>query len=145
MAMRLVLLFFFLLQALLLSAFRVSAGGARVVGGRTDVADVETNKEVQELGLFSVHEYNRRVVLGNNSDGRLLRRRPLVFSRVAAAQRQVVSGIKYFLRVEAGEEGRRRRRLRTFDAVVVVKPWLASRTLLSFSPGDDTGVGDIDA
>ncbi|XP_042463929.1 cysteine proteinase inhibitor 4-like [Zingiber officinale] len=131
-------LLFLLLQSLLLSAFRVSAGGgSRMVGGRTDVGDVETNKEVQELGLFSVHEYNLRVVLRNHGDGR----RPLVFSRVVAAQRQVVSGIKYFLRVEAGEEGRRQRGLRTFDAVVVVKPWLGSRTLLSFSTGDDTGVG----
>lgn len=132
MTMRLVFLFL-LLQALLLSAFRVSAGCGRMVGCRTDVGDVETNKEVQELGLFSVHEYNRRVVLGNHGD---VVRRPLVFSRVVAAQRQVVSGIKYFLRMEAGEEGRRR--VRTFDAVVVVKPWLSSRTLLSFSPGDDT-------
>lgn len=132
MTMRLVLLFLLQALTLSLSAFRVSAGYGRMVGCRTDVGDVETNKEVQELGLFSVHEYNRRVVLVNHSDAR----RPLVFSRVVAAQRQVVSGIKYFLRVEAGEEGRRR--VRTFDAVVVIKPWLSSRTLLSFSPGDDT-------
>ncbi|CAL9095932.1 unnamed protein product [Musa textilis] len=119
-----------LLLGLLFSALMVSTCSAysgRMVGARTEVQDVETNKEVQDLGLFSVDEYNRRLALRGV--------RFLTFSRVAAAQRQVVSGIKYYLQVVAtvdgtGEEGQRR----TFDAVVIVKPWLSSRSLVSFAP-----------
>lgn len=56
----------------------------------------------------------------------------LLFYRVVAAQTQVVSGIKCYLRVAArdghgpGEQ--------VFDAVVVVKVWLPSRVLVSFVP-----------
>uniref|UniRef100_A0A0D9V9G7 Cystatin domain-containing protein n=1 Tax=Leersia perrieri TaxID=77586 RepID=A0A0D9V9G7_9ORYZ len=86
-----------------------SGGGIRkVVGGRTEVRDVEGNKEVQELGRFSVEEHNRRRgrVEEENSccggDGDVGVR--LEFGRVIAAQRQVVSGLKYYLRVAAAEE-----------------------------------------
>ncbi|TKW18459.1 hypothetical protein SEVIR_5G432100v4 [Setaria viridis] len=102
----------------------------RKVGARTEVRDVEGDEEVQELGRFSVAEYNRRRVGGG---GRL------EFARVVAAQRQVVSGLKYYLRVAAEEEGGAENAgsgegERVFDAVVVVKPWLESRTLLRFAP-----------
>ena len=94
----------------------------RKVGARTEVRDVERDGEVQELGRFSVAEYNRRRVGGER----------LEFGRVVAAQRQVVSGLKYYLRVAAAAENAGGERV--FDAVVVVKPWLESRTLLRFAP-----------
>lgn len=99
----------------------------RKVGARTEVRDVEGDGEVQELGRFSVAEYNRQLREGG---GRL------EFGRVVAAQRQVVSGLKYYLRVVAVEEGGGAGNggERVFDAVVVVKPWLDSRTLLTFAP-----------
>jgi len=95
----------------------------RKVGARTEVRDVERDGEVQELGRFSVAEYNRQRVGGER----------LEFGRVVAAQRQVVSGLKYYLRVAAAAENAGGERV--FDAVVVVKPWLESRTLLRFAPG----------
>ncbi|PUZ53324.1 hypothetical protein GQ55_5G043800 [Panicum hallii var. hallii] len=95
----------------------------RKVGARTEVRDVERDGEVQELGRFSVAEYNRRHVGGGER---------LEFGRVVAAQRQVVSGLKYYLRVAAAAENGGGERV--FDAVVVVKPWLESRTLLRFAP-----------
>ena len=100
----------------------------RKVGARTEVRDVEGDGEVQELGRFSVAEYNRQLREGGG--GRL------EFGRVVAAQRQVVSGLKYYLRVVAVEEGGGAGNggERVFDAVVVVKPWLDSRTLLTFAP-----------
>ncbi|CAD6235357.1 unnamed protein product [Miscanthus lutarioriparius] len=97
----------------------------RKVGARTEVRDVEGDGEVQELGRFSVAEYNRQLRGGG---GRL------EFGRVVAAQRQVVSGLKYYLRVAAVEEGVENAGERVFDAVVVVKPWLDSCTLLTFAP-----------
>lgn len=98
-------------------------GRGRKVGGRTDVEDVEGNREVQELGLFCVVEHNRR-------GGSATRGRGLVFSRVVAAQTQVVSGIKYYLRIAAQEADDEL----VFDAVVVVKAWVPSREMVSFVP-----------
>ncbi|XP_006646602.1 cysteine proteinase inhibitor 4-like [Oryza brachyantha] len=115
-------------------------GGAagRKVGGRTEVMDVEGDREVQELGRFSVEEHNRR----RDCCGDVR----LEFSRVVAAQRQVVSGLMYYLRVAAAEEGAAAadqngggdHHARVYDAVVVVKPWLESRTLLTFAPAADS-------
>uniref|UniRef100_F6GWE8 Cystatin domain-containing protein n=1 Tax=Vitis vinifera TaxID=29760 RepID=F6GWE8_VITVI len=94
-----------------------------MVGGRTEIKDVKTNKEVQQLGRFSVEEYNRSNVLGMDYEY-------LTFSEVVEAQKQVVSGFKYYLKIAATQNGVRN----TFDAVVVVKPWLPSKQLLHFSP-----------
>ncbi|XP_039015822.1 cysteine proteinase inhibitor B-like [Hibiscus syriacus] len=100
-------------------SFMAVEGYGRMVGGRTEVTDVKTNKEVQELGRFAVEEYNLNH-----------RIRQLVFSEVVEAETQVVSGIKYYLKIEATENELRK----TFESVVVVKPWLHSKELLHFSP-----------
>ncbi|XP_008792948.3 cysteine proteinase inhibitor 4 [Phoenix dactylifera] len=114
------LLFLLLAVASSATAFQLGDGGGRKVGGRTEVPHVESNKEVQDLGLFCVEEYNQHLHGGGEV---------LTFLRVLAAERQVVSGIKYYLKI-AARDGRER----SFDAVVVVKPWLKSRSLLSFAP-----------
>ncbi|KAL6840396.1 hypothetical protein ACP4OV_030206 [Aristida adscensionis] len=99
-------------------------GPGRLVGGWMDVEDVEGNRTVQELGLFCVAEHNRRLGVGGC--------RLLLFSRVVAAQTQVVSGIMYYLRIAArgGDDGGAQEE--AFDAVAVVKPWVPSRELVSF-------------
>lgn len=56
----------------------------------------------------------------------------LRFYQVLEAEKQVVSGMKYYLKIEAfsktsGEP-------KVFEAVVVVKPWLRSKQLLKFAP-----------
>nr|GFA08818.1 cysteine proteinase inhibitor B-like [Tanacetum cinerariifolium] len=58
------------------------------------VEDVTTNKEVQAVGKYSVEEYNR---LRDNkeNDGQLM------FVKVVKAEKQVVSGMKYYLNIEA--------------------------------------------
>ncbi|KAE8728083.1 Cysteine proteinase inhibitor 5 [Hibiscus syriacus] len=50
---------------------------------------------------------------------------------VVEAGQQIVSGIKYFLKIEATENGEKK----TFDAVVLIKPWSQpeERQMLSFS------------
>ncbi|KAL6616604.1 hypothetical protein ACP70R_038874 [Stipagrostis hirtigluma subsp. patula] len=109
----------------------VDGGRGRKVGGRTEVRDVERDTVVQELGRYSVAEHNRRLACcgdGGGAGGRL------EFGRVVAAQRQVVSGLMYYLRVAAAEEGAANGGERVFDAVVYVKPWLESRTLIRFAP-----------
>ncbi|KAL5222944.1 hypothetical protein ABZP36_027657 [Zizania latifolia] len=105
-------------------------GAGRMVGGRTDVEDVEGNREVQELGLFCVLEHNRQGSGGSGGGGA---GHGLVFSRVVAAQTQVVSGIKYYLRI-AARDGRDADDVQAFDAVVVVKAWVPSRVMVSFVP-----------
>ncbi|TYI91840.1 hypothetical protein E1A91_D02G023100v1 [Gossypium mustelinum] len=101
------------------------------LGGRMRINDVKNNKEVQELGRFSVEEYNRR------SQGRLRfslanggPSTALVFSQVVGAEKQVVAGIKYYLKIKAMQGGV----TKTFESVVLVKPWVQSKDLLNFSP-----------
>jgi cystatin-C len=100
----------------------------RKVGGRSEVKNVEANKEVQELGQFAVREYNRQLGENHTASEKLLS-----FSQVTEAQRQVVSGLKYYMRIVTHEKSKGHGK-RVFDAVVVVKPWLSSRLLVSFVP-----------
>ncbi|XP_074318526.1 cysteine proteinase inhibitor B-like [Silene latifolia] len=114
---------------LVLTTTKVNCRRGKILGGRSEVKDVKTNKEVQEVGKFSVQEYNRNplrdvVSRDGGGDG------PLRFIEVVEAQKQVVSGIKYYLKVAAMQNGL----TRTFDAIVVVKPWLESKQLLNFGP-----------
>ncbi|KAM3353608.1 hypothetical protein ACQJBY_024645 [Aegilops geniculata] len=135
-----------LLVACAASAARNGPGAARElwddgrkVGARTEVRDVEGDREVQELGRYSVEEHNRRREEGCEGGGGGVCGR-LEFARVVSAQRQVVSGVKYYLRVAAAEEGGAGSNGvsdgRVFDVVVVVKPWLQSRALVRFAPAD---------
>ncbi|KAF5736450.1 cysteine proteinase inhibitor 5-like [Tripterygium wilfordii] len=100
-----------------------------LVGGRSEVSDVKTNMEVQALGRFSVEEYSRLQHQHHeeeNGDGS----RKLTFTEVVEAQRQVVSGIKYYLKVLAMEN----EAIKLFKSVVVVKPWVHSKELIHFAP-----------
>ncbi|XP_059630343.1 cysteine proteinase inhibitor B-like [Cornus florida] len=100
-----------------------------LVGVRTKIEDVKGNREVQELGRYSVKEYNRSR-RRSNGGGEDLR-----FMEVVEAERQVVSGIKYYLKVAAAADARQSGGApRTFDAVVVVKPWVQSKKLIDFAP-----------
>ncbi|KAA0057620.1 cysteine proteinase inhibitor B [Cucumis melo var. makuwa] len=85
-----------------------------------EIKDVKRNEEVQRLGRFSVEEYNRRMGGGGE----------VKFTAVVAADRQVVSGTKYYLRILGIQNGERK----IFDSVVIVKPWIGSKRLLDFSP-----------
>ncbi|GJN37170.1 hypothetical protein PR202_gb26096 [Eleusine coracana subsp. coracana] len=112
-----------------------SATAVETVGGRRDIKDVGSNKEVQSLGRFAVNEHNRRLrhsggaaVPAANDPVPVL----LSFTAVASAQEQVVSGKVYYLKVIArdGSGGGDR----PFDAVVIVRAWLRSKELVSFTP-----------
>ncbi|KAJ4845651.1 hypothetical protein Tsubulata_036226 [Turnera subulata] len=114
----------------------VVSGYGRLVGQRTEVRNVQRDEEVQELGRFSVHEFNKQLQQhgnkGTGGDG------GLEFSRVVAAEKQVVSGIKYYLRVEVTTKVGGETKM--FDSVVVVKPWLQSKKLLNFQPSTELWV-----
>ncbi|KAI3912816.1 hypothetical protein MKX01_004886 [Papaver californicum] len=59
----------------------------------------------------------------------------LTFQEVVKAQSQVVSGMQYFLKVSALEEGTPK----LFDVVVVVKTWMKpSIHLISFKPSSSS-------
>ncbi|XP_061363775.1 cysteine proteinase inhibitor B-like [Gastrolobium bilobum] len=102
-----------------------TASYGRLVGGKTEIEDVKTNEEVQELGRFSVEEYNQSARLRRKME------EELEFVEVVEAQQQVVSGIKYYMKISAIQSDGA---TRMFDSVVVVKPWLRSKRLLNFSP-----------
>lgn len=125
------LVLFFILA--LSSILQVNALGGKV-GGRQKIKDVKNNKEVQELGQYCVSEYNkslRKQHKGNGSGG------PIVFSSVVDAEKQVVSGVKYYLKISATTSSGVPK---IYDAIVVVQPWVHSkpRQLLNFSPSPAT-------
>ncbi|XP_078155574.1 PHYTOCYSTATIN 2 [Carex rostrata] len=131
--------FFSFLSTICLLAFLTAASSdsspapTPVVGGRTVIPHVESNKEVQSLGRFSVAQYNNRLRSSNATATLHHHAKPLTFSRVVKAEQQIVSGVKYYLKVVA-KEGKYSSTEKLFDAVVVVKAWLKSKELLSFTP-----------
>ncbi|XP_030519095.1 cysteine proteinase inhibitor B [Rhodamnia argentea] len=126
----------FLITLTLTSLSFLAAGyvGPRV-GGRTSVPDVRSNEEVQKLGRYSVEEYNRMQRRGGGGGGN----GEIAFGEVVGAERQVVAGIKYYLKIEGVQRGARK----VFESVVVVKPWVRSKELVTFGPsrGGDGGRG----
>ncbi|KAI3937762.1 hypothetical protein MKW92_030967 [Papaver armeniacum] len=112
---------FLTISILLFICFLSSSSSVDALGGKTEIKDVKTNKEVQDLGKFSVDEYN----LKKGEEG------SLTFTQVVKAQKQVVAGIQYFLKVSAQENGSPK----FFDAVVLVKAWeKPANRLISFNP-----------
>ncbi|KAL9686956.1 hypothetical protein QQ045_031352 [Rhodiola kirilowii] len=95
------------------------------LGAMTEIEDVEHNKEVQDLGKYSVDEYNKKLGGGAASKNMLL-----AFVEVVAAEKQIVSGTKYYLKIAATEKGVKK----MFESQVVVKPWMkkAPKTMLGF-------------
>ncbi|OIT31798.1 PREDICTED: cysteine proteinase inhibitor B [Nicotiana attenuata] len=126
------ILFFFIIS--LFSSTPSNALGGKKLGGRTQIQDVKTNKEIQDLGKFCVEEYNKNLQKQkqkvNNYNNGLLS-----FSEVVAAEKQVVSGIKYYLKISAITSSGSPK---IFDAVLVVKAWEKKKELLNFSPSPAT-------
>lgn len=122
-----------ILTLLLLSALAIASPvtgiGGSVVGGRTKIPDVESNKEIQQLGKYSVTEYNRQQHESRNGHGGESTG-DLKFVKVVAAEEQVVAGIKYYLKIVAAKGANKK----TFDAEVVVQAWKKSKQLTSFAP-----------
>nr|XP_043624872.1 cysteine proteinase inhibitor B-like [Erigeron canadensis] len=97
-----------------------------IPGGRTKIQNVKKNKEIQDLGKYSVDEYNRLQRGQKTGDG------DLKFSQVVAAESQVVAGTKYYLKIEAVSNSGVKK---VFDAEVVVQPWKQQpKQLLTFKP-----------
>ncbi|MED6113763.1 hypothetical protein PIB30_073862 [Stylosanthes scabra] len=116
------------LTVLLLTVTSLSFGAESyrgMVGGRKEIENVKENEEVQELGKFSVEEYNQGLKLNKEEE-----EEGLEFVEVVEAESQVVSGIKYYLKISATQNGSPR----MFNSEVVVKPWLRSKKLLNFAP-----------
>ncbi|KAF3787608.1 Cysteine proteinase inhibitor 2 [Nymphaea thermarum] len=88
------------------------------VGGKSDIPNVKSNKEVQDLGSWCVSEYNRK------------QQRSLTFKEVTSGQQQVVAGMNYYLHIQTVDGGA----TKYYDAVVWVRAWLSSKQLLSFQP-----------
>ncbi|KAM0013672.1 putative Cystatin domain-containing protein [Helianthus debilis subsp. tardiflorus] len=109
---------------ILLSLFLVATA---IPGGRTKVKNVKKDTEIQQLGSYSVDEYNRLQRTKKTGAGA----GDLKFSQVVAAETQVVAGTKYYLKIEAVTKGGK---VKVFDAEVVVQPWKHSKKLLGFKP-----------
>ncbi|KAJ4946667.1 hypothetical protein NE237_005542 [Protea cynaroides] len=131
----------FLSVFLLLAFFFCSSSSLNIdkygmVGGKKEVKDVKNKAEIQDLGRFSVEEYNKNQYRyqqdqgwfsGNGGRGRDL---SLKFKEVVKAQTQIVSGFKYFLTISVSQD----RVSKTYDAIVIMKPWVHSKQLITFAP-----------
>ncbi|GAA0155686.1 hypothetical protein LIER_13361 [Lithospermum erythrorhizon] len=120
-----------LLTIMLYYSFQVSGLGGSIVGGSTKVKNVEKNQQVQELGKYCVEEYNK-VQHTMQKHHHLNGGERLSFTEVVEAETQVVSGIKYYLKISAVDTNNGVPN--TFDAIVVVKAWKNHKELLNFSP-----------
>nr|GMD00677.1 cysteine proteinase inhibitor B-like [Ipomoea batatas] len=72
-------------------------GAVPLSGGKTEVSDVKSNVEVQNLGRKSVMEYNKRLKVKENPENGAKR---LIFTEVIKAEKQVVAGVKYYLTIK---------------------------------------------
>ncbi|CAK8567134.1 unnamed protein product [Lathyrus sativus] len=115
-----------LIASLLCILSSVSCGRV-IVGAKTEITDVRTNMEVQELGKFAVEEYNYK---HSNGGGEAMK-----FVEVVEAEKQVVSGMKYYLNISAVDHNGVHR---MFTSVVVVKPWLQYKKVLHFGDSPST-------
>ncbi|CAN6834193.1 unnamed protein product [Brassica oleracea var. botrytis] len=126
-----------LLGFLVIAVVTPSANATRksvVLGGKADIPNVQTNIEIQELGRYCVEQFNlmEESEQGNaESIANTAVLNPLNFSRVVSAQKQVVAGLKYDLRIEVIQPDGTNR---MFDSVVIIQPWLHSKKLLGFTP-----------
>lgn len=101
----------------------------RKVGGRTPIKDVKTNKKIQELGKYCVEEYNHSLKKYNH----IMQKDNiefLNFVEVLEAETQIVSGIKYYLKISTFTLGM----VKIFDAELVIKSWEKKKELIHFSP-----------
>ncbi|KFK31166.1 hypothetical protein AALP_AA6G077400 [Arabis alpina] len=121
------------LLGFLVIAVVTSPANASRLGGKSDVANVQANREIQELGRYCVEQFNLREQReqGNIESISKTVTNTLKFSRVVSAQKQVVAGMKYFLRIEVTQPDGSRR---MFDSVVVIQPWLHYKRVIGFTP-----------
>ncbi|CAN8315652.1 unnamed protein product [Cochlearia groenlandica] len=124
-----------LLTFLMIAAVTPPANAA-VLGGKSGVPNVKTNREIQELGRYCVGQFNLQEQRKaeneesvSNTDTTVSNR--LKFSRVVSAQKQVVAGTKYYLRIEVTRPDGSSK---MFDSVLVIQPWIHSKKLLGFTP-----------
>ncbi|KAL4297528.1 hypothetical protein GQ457_12G002350 [Hibiscus cannabinus] len=81
------------------------------------ITDASTDKGVEEVGGFAVDEYNKS------------QQSKLAFSKVVQATKQTdASGTKYFLKVDASDNGE----MKTFNSEVMVKP-SGEKQMLTFA------------
>ncbi|VVB07452.1 unnamed protein product [Arabis nemorensis] len=126
----------FLVIAVVTSPANAARKSSVRLGGKTDVPNVQTNMEIQELGRYCVEQFNLQEQREEGNIASISKTdtavpRPLMFSRVVSAQKQVVAGMKYILRIEVTQPDGSSR---MFDSVVVIQPWLHSKKLVGFTP-----------
>ncbi|XP_031093370.1 cysteine proteinase inhibitor B-like [Ipomoea triloba] len=103
-------------------------GAVPLSGGKTEVSDVKSNVEVQNLGRKSVMEYNKRLKVKENPENGAKR---LIFTEVIKAEKQVVAGVKYYLTIKATTSDGT---AKTYDAEMWVKPNETVHEMLAFAP-----------
>ncbi|XP_031093359.1 cysteine proteinase inhibitor 2-like [Ipomoea triloba] len=104
-----------------------AASGGAASGGKEEVSDVKNNAVVQNLGRKSVMEFNKHLHVKRNPENEAKR---LVFTEVIKAEKQVVSGVKYYLTINVTTSDGQ---TKTFESEMWVKPD-ETHEMLAFAP-----------
>ncbi|KAH9301035.1 hypothetical protein KI387_012618, partial [Taxus chinensis] len=96
-------------------------------GDIRDVPDFEHNTDIQRLAHFAVEQFNKQ----QHGD--------LSFSKVVKAQEQVVSGMMYYLTIQAVNGGE----LGLYDAKILVVAWRNITQLQEFKPSQSPRIDNI--
>nr|GMC91441.1 cysteine proteinase inhibitor B-like [Ipomoea batatas] len=104
-----------------------ASGGKEETGGKEEVTDVKSNAVVQNLGRKSVMEFNKHLHVKRNPENEAKR---LVFTEVIKAEKQVVSGVKYYLTINVTTSDGQ---TKTFESEMWVKPD-ETHEMLAFAP-----------
>ncbi|XP_019702175.1 cysteine proteinase inhibitor 12 [Elaeis guineensis] len=91
------------------------------LGGVHDAKEIQNSVEIEELARFAVEEHNKKA------------NTLLEFGRVVKVKEQVVSGIIYYITIEASDGGKKK----LYEAKVWVKPWMKFKELQEFIPLGD--------
>ncbi|KAG1338358.1 Cysteine proteinase inhibitor [Cocos nucifera] len=91
------------------------------LGGVHDAKEIENSVEIEELARFAVEDHNKKA------------NTLLEFVRVVKVKEQVVSGMIYYITIEASDGGKKK----LYEAKVWVKPWMKFKELQEFVPLGD--------
>ncbi|MCO5568648.1 hypothetical protein L7F22_022347 [Adiantum nelumboides] len=97
-----------------------------LTGAREKIPNAQNSVQLQDLATFAVKQYNSKQGL------------QLQFVRLVSAEQQVVSGLMYYLVVEASSKGKSN----YYEANILVQAWRNFKSLESFKQVKKSGTTD---
>ncbi|KAI5062047.1 hypothetical protein GOP47_0022586 [Adiantum capillus-veneris] len=97
-------------------------------GVKEKISNAQNSAQLQDLASFAVKQYNSKQGF------------QLQFVRLVSAEQQVVSGLMYYLVIEASSKGKSN----YYEAKVLVQAWRNIKSLESFKQMKKSGSTDVE-